>query len=101
MTKSEQRLYIRKLTEVSWGFNWATAPNLRCILLNFIVKPLLRDHPDERPTHMARPHDDVNLNMKLLVFNPTMRPPLITGHLSSAKGVALQEGLHYYKHNVM
>ena len=58
------------------------------------VEPLLRGHPDERPTPLERPHDTVNLNINVLIFTPDKRPPLLKGHFSGANGVASQEGFH-------
>ena len=58
------------------------------------VEPLLRGHPDERPSPLERPLDNVNLNINVLIFTPDERPPLLKGHLSGAKGVASQEGFH-------
>ena len=58
--------------------------------------PLLRGHPDERPTPLERPFDNVNLNINLLISTPFERPPLLKGHFSGAKGMASQEGFHCY-----
>ena len=58
------------------------------------VKPLLRGHPDERPTPLERPLDNVNLNKNVLISNPDKRSPLLIGHISGAKGVESQEGFH-------
>ena len=58
------------------------------------VEPLLRGHPDERPTPLERPLDNVNLNIKVLISTPDERPPLLKGHISGAKRVASQEGFH-------
>ena len=60
----------------------------------YTVKPLLRGHPDERPSPLERPLDNVNLNINVLIFTPDERAPLLKGHFSDAKGVALQEGFH-------
>ena len=62
--------------------------------MSITVKPLLRGHPDERPTPLERPLDNVNLNMNVLISTPDERPPLFKGHFSVAKGVASQEGFH-------
>ena len=58
------------------------------------VEPILRGHPDERPTPLEMPLDTVNLNINVLISTPDERPPLLRGHFSSAKGVASQEGFH-------
>ena len=58
------------------------------------VEPLLRGHPDERPTPLERPLDNVNLNINVLISTPDERPSLLKGHISGTKGVASQEGLH-------
>ena len=60
----------------------------------YTVEPLLRGHPDERPSPLERPVDNVNLNMNTLISTPDKRPPLLKGHFSDAKGVASQEGFH-------
>ena len=60
----------------------------------YTVEPLLRGHPDERPTPLEKPLDIVNLNTNVLIFTPDERPPLLKSHFSSAKGVASQEGFH-------
>ena len=62
--------------------------------MSITVEPLLRGHPDERPTPLERPLDNVNLNMNVLISTPDKRPPLFKGHFSVAKGVASQEGSH-------
>ena len=58
------------------------------------MEPLLRGHPDERPTPLERPLKNVNLNINVLISTPDERPPLLKGHISGAKGVASQEGFH-------
>ena len=58
------------------------------------VEPLLRGHHDERPPPLVRPLANVNLNINVLISTPDERPPLLKGHFSDAKGVALQEGFH-------
>ena len=58
------------------------------------MEPLLRGHPDERPTPLERPLDNVNLNINVLISTPDDRPPLLKGHISGKKGVASQEGFH-------
>ena len=60
----------------------------------YTVEPLLRGHPDERPTPLERPLDNVNLNINVLISTPDERPPLLKGHFPGAKGVASQEGFH-------
>ena len=60
----------------------------------YTVEPLLRGHPDERPTPLERPLDNVNLNINVLISTPDERPPLLKGHISGAKRVASQEGFH-------
>ena len=57
------------------------------------VEPLLRSNSDKRPTPLERPHDNVNLNIYVLISTPDERPPLLKGHISDTKEVALQEGL--------
>ena len=58
------------------------------------MEPLLRGHPDERPTPLERPFDKVNLNINVLISTPDESPPLLKGHFSDANGVASQEGFH-------
>ena len=58
------------------------------------MEPLLRGHPDERPHPLERPLDNVNLNINVLISTPDKRPPLLKGHFSGGKGVALQERFH-------
>ena len=58
------------------------------------VEPLLRDHPDQSPTPLERPLDNVNLNINVLISTPDERPTLLKGHISATKGVASQEGFH-------
>ena len=58
------------------------------------MKPLLRGHPNERPTPLERSLDNVNLNIYVLIYTPDEMPPLLKGHFSGAKGVASQEGFH-------
>ena len=65
------------------------------------VEPLLRGHPDESPTPLERPLDNVNLNINVLISTPDKRPPLLKGHISGAKGVASQEGFHCICNNVL
>ena len=55
---------------------------------------LLRGHPNRRPPPLERPIDKVNLYINVLISTPDERPPLLEGHFSDAKGVALQEGFH-------
>ena len=63
---------------------------VRFLSYEYTMEPLLRGHPDERPT----PLDNVNLNINVLIATPDERPPLLKGHISGAKGVASQEGFH-------
>ena len=70
---------------------WLSGKRVR---LSRTVEPLLRGHPDERPTPLEKPLDIVNLNTNVLIFTPDERPPLLKGHFSGAKGVASQEGFH-------
>ena len=58
------------------------------------MEHLLRGHPDERPAPLERPLDNVNLNRNVLIFTPDERSPLLKGHISDAKWVALQKGFH-------
>ena len=58
------------------------------------VEPLLRGHPDERPTSLERPLDSINLNINVLISTPDERPPLLKGHFPDAKGMASQEGFY-------
>ena len=64
-------------------------------IVNITVEPLLRGHPDERPTPLERPLDNVNLNINVFRFTPDESPPLLKGHFVGAKRVASQEGFHY------
>ena len=34
------------------------------------MEPLLRGHPDERPAPLERPHDNINLNINVLISTP-------------------------------
>ena len=36
------------------------------------VEPLLRGHPDKRPTPLERPHHNTNLNLYVLMSTPYM-----------------------------
>ena len=54
------------------------------------MEPLLKGHPDERPTPLERSLDNVNLNKTVLISTPEMRPPLLKCHFSGAS----QEGFH-------
>ena len=58
------------------------------------VEPLLRGHPDDRPTPLERPLDNVNLNINILIYTPDEGTPLLKGYFSYAKGAASQEGFH-------
>ena len=66
------------------------------LTISYTMEPLLRGHPDERPTPLERPLDNVNLNINVhvLISTPDERPPLLKGHISGTKGVASQEGFH-------
>ena len=55
------------------------------------VEPLLRGHPDKRPTPLERSQVSFNLHMKVLILTPDERPPLLKGHNYVAKVVASQE----------
>ena len=50
-----------------------------CSILSFIstVEPLLRGHPDERPTPLERQLDNVKLNINVLISTPNERPHLL------------------------
>ena len=48
----------------------------------------MRGHPDERPTPLERPLDNVNLNINVLISPADKRLPLLKGHFSGAKEVA-------------
>ena len=56
------------------------------------VVPLLRGHPDERPTPLEKRLDNVNLNIIVLIFTPDEMLPLLKGQFSDAKRVASQKG---------
>ena len=58
------------------------------------VEPLLRGYPDEIPTPLERPLDNVNLNINVFISTPYERPPLLKGHFSGEKRMASQEGFH-------
>ena len=60
----------------------------------YLVKPLLRGHPFERPPRLKRPIDNVNLNINVSISTPDLRPPHLKGLFSDTKGVASQEGFH-------
>ena len=49
------------------------------------MEPLLRGHPDERPTPLKMQLDNLNLNINVLISTPDERPPLLKGHSSAAK----------------
>ena len=55
------------------------------------VEPLLRGHPDERPTEVERPFDNVNPNINVLMCSPEERSSLLKGHKRDGlkKGVPL------------
>ena len=58
------------------------------------MEPLLKDHPNERPTPLEMPLDTVNLNMNVLISTPDERSPFLKGNISGAKGLASQEGFY-------
>ena len=60
----------------------------------YTVEPLLRGHPDERPTPLERPLYNVNISINVLIYAPDERPPLLKGHISGTNRVASQEGFH-------
>ena len=39
-------------------------------MIIYIAEPLLRGHPDETPTSLKRPYDNVNLNINTLISIP-------------------------------
>ena len=53
------------------------------------MEPLFRGLPDERPSPLERPLDDVNLIINVFIATPDERLPLLKGHVSGVKGVAL------------
>ena len=57
--------------------------------MSHTVEPLLKGHPDERPTPLERPFDNVNLNINVLISTPDERPPLLKGNISYARKVPL------------
>ena len=46
------------------------------------MEPILKSHPDERPTPLERQLDNANLNMNVLSFTPEKGLPLLKGHIS-------------------
>ena len=52
------------------------------------MEPLLRGHPDQRPTPLESILDNVYLYIN------ESRLPLMKSHISDAKGVASQEGFY-------
>ena len=64
------------------------------ITVAYTVEPLLRGHPDERPSPLDGPFVNLNLNINVLISTPDERQPLLKGHFSGVKGVASQEGFH-------
>ena len=50
--------------------------------------------PFGRPTPVERLLVNVNLNLKVLISTHDERPPLLKGHFSDAKRMALHDGLH-------
>ena len=55
---------------------------------------LLNGHPNERPTPLERPLDNVNLNIDVFTLTPDKKLPLLKGHISDENWLASQEGLH-------
>ena len=55
------------------------------------MEPLLRGHPDERPSPLEKPLDNVNLDINEFIYAPDDRSSLLKGHFSDAKRVASQE----------
>ena len=49
------------------------------------MEPPLRGHPDDRPTLLERPFDNVNININVFIFTLNQRPSLLKGHISYAK----------------
>ena len=48
------------------------------MIINFnTVEPLLRGHPDERPTTLERPLDNVNLNKNVLISTVMRSNPFL------------------------
>ena len=56
----------------------------------YTAAPILKGHPDVRPTPLERPLGSANFNINV----PDKRSPLLQGHVSGEKGVASQEGFH-------
>ena len=46
------------------------------------------------PTHLERPHGNINLFINALNSTPDERPSFLKGHISGTNGVAPQEGFH-------
>ena len=59
------------------------------IMFDFVgtVEPLSRGHPDEMPTPLERPLNNIDLNMKDLISTPDERQPLFKGHIYRAKAI--------------
>ena len=51
----------------------------------------------KRPTSSGRPLDNVNLNINVLITTPDESPTLLKDHISGAKGMVPQEGVHSSK----
>ena len=50
------------------------------------VEPFLRGHPDERPTPLKRPPDNVHLNINVLTSTSGERSPLLIGQFLCERG---------------
>ena len=91
-------LLTNPIYRIPGHFKFVNKPQIlfcdRAFLTVNTVEPLLRGHPDERPTPLERSLDNVNLNINVLISTPDERPPLLKGHISGAKGVTSQEGFH-------
>ena len=80
---------------------YGSTGNLNAITLLNTVELLLRGHPNERPSPLERPIDNVNLNINVLISTPDERPPLLKGHFSDAKGVASQKEFHCIQKKIL
>ena len=90
----QRKAYAEQVNIVSFSFPTINVTRISNMKYTSTVEPLLRGHPDERPLPLERLLDNVNLNINVLIFTPDKRPPLLKGHFSYVKGVALQEGFH-------
>ena len=77
--------FITKI-ELSMSLPQPVAVKLRAFVNT--VEPLMRGHPDKRPTPLERTLETVNININGLISTPDEGPPLLKGHFSGAKGVA-------------